>query len=54
MQNSPRHLIRREPRKLEGVLVLWRLFGPDVALSDSRHGSAVNRPARPASAFGLV
>lgn len=40
MQNSPRvHLIRREPQKLEGVLVLWRLSGPDIALSDSRHGS---------------
>ena len=37
MQNSPRHLIRREPRKLEGVLVLWRLSGPDIALSGSRH-----------------
>ena len=40
MQNSPRvHLIRREPQKLEGVLVLWRLPGPDIALSDSRHGN---------------
>jgi hypothetical protein len=38
--NSPRpHLIRREPQKLKGVLVLWRLSGPDIALSDSLHGN---------------
>ena len=40
MQNSPRlHLIRREPQKLEGVLVLWRLSAPDIALSDGRHSN---------------
>ena len=33
------HLIHREPQELEGVLVLWRLSGPDIALSDSRHGN---------------